>query len=441
MLLEPIRRRRSLLAAVCCGWVVLWFPSTAAAQKDIFVQGLLQLNAALAGTYGDEGPQIIAAIDTISRGLAEWDRSIAAFEARVAAETAGTSPDGTVRMRLALARLYIERKRLSDALREIEAVSPLAANPADVHVLRALVLDASGKSDAAREAFRAAWDLDRDDPVKAYYVLRHGASSAEAGQRALDALSRAYEHVARKGTPQTAVTFLHVGLFDDRSAEMATIPHALYAEAYRHIADGEYELAIAQFRRAAADDPLRADPAERTLLMTRAGEALRAKRFAEARAYLEAALLLAPASSEAQRMLGLVYWLNEQDEASIERLETAVRTNPRDERSRLALARVLARAGRDDDAERTLQETVRAIPGSMLAHWWLAADYERLNRIADARHELTLASLSALSGSGTMYAFIGRLSRHAGDFSGAIDALTRGVNARPNDPGAPWRWP
>ena len=61
-------------------------------------------------------------------------------------------------------------------------------------------------------------------------------------------------------------------------------------------------------------------------------------------------------------MLGLIYWADSQDDKSIEQLEIAIRGNPRDERSRLALARVLTSAGRDSDAERALRETIQRPP-------------------------------------------------------------------------------
>jgi Flp pilus assembly protein TadD len=136
-------------------------------------------------------------------------------------------------------------------------------------------------------------------------------------------------------------------------------------------------------------------------------------------------------------MLGLVEWLEGQDEAGIRHLEAAVGANPRDERARLALARVFVHAERDDDAERTLRGALDAIPGSLLARWWLAADYERLNRTADARRQLTSIEDAAPGTSpGVLHAVAGRLLRNAGDSPGAVEPLTRHVEARPNDASA-----
>ena len=98
--------------------------------------------------------------------------------------------------------------------------------------------------------------------------------------------------------------------------------------------------------------------------------------------------------------------------------------NPADERSRLALSRVLSSAGRDADAQRALQDTLRVIPASARAHWWLATSYERVNRFADARQEFEQAASKAVAGRSHLLATVGRLASGAADGTGAIDALT-----------------
>jgi len=52
-------------------------------RKQIFVGALRQLTVALAGTFGDEGPRVRSSIESLDVALAEWDRSILAFEARL----------------------------------------------------------------------------------------------------------------------------------------------------------------------------------------------------------------------------------------------------------------------------------------------------------------------------------------------------------------------
>ena len=111
--------------------------------------------------------------------------------------------------------------------------------------------------------------------------------------------------------------------------------------------------------------------------MMQAVAALRQGRLADARAVLESVLALRD-SSEAHRVLGLIYWAGSQHDKSIEQLEIAVQRNPRDERSRLALARVIASTGRDQDAQRMLQDAIQRPPrfgvGAIVAWIGLSSD-------------------------------------------------------------------
>ena len=190
----------------------------------------------------------------------------------------------------------------------------------------------------------------------------------------------------------------------DYATEVVLAP-AAYAEGYARLARAEYHEAIVEFRRAAATDPLVIAPASGS-----------------------------PSSSEAHRVRGLSFWAKAQDDRAIEELEAAIRLSPRDERSRIALARILASAGREADAERLLQETVALLPDSAQAHWWLGWGYERLNRFADARRAYERASAGAVAGRSQLYAMLGRLASSAADVEGAIEAFRRAVDANPDDP-------
>ena len=148
--------RRTLSIASCAAAILAWSTSPADAQKQVFLEGLSELTAASAGTFGDEGARIGPALDTMARGLAEWDRAIQAFEARVTSELPAASPAVASLMRATLGTMYVERGRLTDALREIEAASRLEPQRADLHLLRARLLDATARSADAGEAFRAA---------------------------------------------------------------------------------------------------------------------------------------------------------------------------------------------------------------------------------------------------------------------------------------------
>ena len=167
--------------------------------------------------------------------------------------------------------------------------------------------------------------------------------------------------------------------------------------------------------------------------MIRAIGALREGRLSEARTLIQQSGRLAD-SSEAHRVLGLVSWAESKYDTSIAELTEAIRRSPRNERARLAHARVLGSAGRDADAEGALQEMVRVLPDCALAHWWLALAHERANRFAEARQEVELVAAAAVAGESQLHASVGRFAMGAADLPGAIDAFARAASAHPNDP-------
>jgi tetratricopeptide (TPR) repeat protein len=409
--------------------------ATAAAHRAVFLEGLSELTAAVAGTYGDEGALVVPALDKMAGGLAQWDRAIQGFESRLASELPGAQPRVAFQLRETLARIYVERGRLADALRELDAASRLDPRRADVHVLRGLVLDASARSTDAGEAFRSAWALDASDPIKAYHVFQHAATTGNTKdmQGARRTLAAAYLRLLQDAARAKASPFVGIEPLQTSAADTPILSPAAYRPGYARLAHGEYAEAIAEFRTAAAIDPLVTDPTLRSVSMTRATAALRQGRLADARSLIEGSTAQQD-SPEAHRVLGLTYWADSQDGKSIEQLEIAIRGNPRDERSRLALAGVLTSAGRDSEAERTLRDTIHDLPDSALARWSLGSGYERLNRFADARREFELALAGAVAGRSQLHASIGRLAAAAADFPGAIEAFARSVSASPNDP-------
>ena len=406
-------------------------PLRAGAQPADFVEAISELTAALEGTYGDEGTRISAALDRMSRALAAWDRQIAAAESELRS-TPNVPPSNLAERHVSLGRMYADRGRLADALAEFDTASRLAPTRADVHVLRGLALRERGNPAEALQAFRRAHTLGPGDPVIAYYLFREATISGntDAAQEALKTLAAAYPKLrqAKKG-----VTFSRLAPLTGLATGPPILPLAAYSQAFRDLARGDYERAIAGFRTAVASDPLVADPAAGSGLMARAFAALRQGRVTESRSLLEQA---GPPrdSSEAHRVLGLVYWAQSDYDRSIAALTTAISLSPRDERARLALARVLNSAGRDADAERALHDAVRVLPDSVLAHWWLALAYEQVNRLAEARKEAEQVTAAAVFGESQLHAAIGRFALRAADGHGSVDAFARATRANPNDP-------
>lgn len=418
---------------VWIGIAVLFLsPMPAAAQQAAFAQAFFDLTTAIEGTYGDEGARIRPALDRMSAALFEWDREIEVATRDVRASTS----EGSSERRISLARMLASRGRLTEALSELDVVSRLQPRRTDVHVLRGLVLQASGKSADSIEAFRTAWSIDPSDPIIASRLF-HGAmigGNAKAAREAAETLAAALPALLKRSPEKKNAPFERFALLRAALDGPPLVPLAAYAPAFRLIARREYEKAIEEFRRAAARDPLIVDPAAGSTSMLRAVEALRKGRFEDARAQIGQAAAL-PGSSEAARVLGLIYWADSDYEKSIAALKDAIRRSPGNERARLALSRVLSSGGREAEAAVALEETLRVLPESALARWWLASAHERVNRFADARVEYERAAAAAIVGQHQLLGAVGRLAAGAADVPGAIDAFARAVSAEPNDAG------
>jgi tetratricopeptide (TPR) repeat protein len=214
---------------------------------------------------------------------------------------------------------------------------------------------------------------------------------------ALDAMSRALEDWDRETATNEGRRLL-----EEVASGTPLVPLAAYRGGFEQLAKGELRSAIEEFRRTASTDPLVKGPLD--------------------------------GSSEAHRVRGLVYFAESEFDKSIEQFEAAIGLNPGDERSRLALSRVLSSAGRDADAQGALEDTLRAIPASARARWWLATSYERMNRFADARREYEQAATAAVAAKSQLFGIVGRLASAAADNGGAIDALGRAVASDPGNP-------
>jgi len=271
----------------------------------------------------------------------------------------------------------------------------------------------------------------RDPPDDAFvealseFRIAVEGSYGDEGPHIVAALDRMTAALARAAPQRRTTPF--------RPTDEPLLPLSAYAAGYAQLARGEHEAAVRELRRAAAVDPLIRDPAAGSATLNQAASALRQQQPARARSILEASGALND-SSEAHRVLGLAYWLDSRDDESILHLEAAVHRNPRNERARVALARVLSDAGRHSEAERVLLETLDVLPGSAHARWWLGSVYERLNRVFDARREIEHAVTHAVAGHAVLHAAVGRLAARASDIAGASAAFARAVEASPNDP-------
>src|SRR5436190_14875955 len=191
-------------------------PTSAYAQLEAFVQAVRGLADAAGQTEPARSTGIRSAADRMAAALAEWDRNIGALSARVSRESAGTPTDGTYRLHVELGVAYRVRGRLSDALRELDEAARLRPSSSDVQMLRALTLEAAGRTTDAGKAFLDAWHLDAGNPVKAYYVTeRLNAGGVAERTRARTLLTDTYRSLALDAARPAAAPFAALNAIPD----------------------------------------------------------------------------------------------------------------------------------------------------------------------------------------------------------------------------------
>lgn len=425
--------RRPLSLALLAG-ILLTAPFPAFAQKQTFVEGLVELTTSLAGTYGDEGPRAHAALDTMSRALAEWDLSLRENEGTVASRLPAAPPQNALEMHATMGALYLERGRLSDALREFRAASRIAPQRASLHLLQGLVNDAANEPADAVQGFLHAWQLEPDDPAKAYLLADRQLRANPIGDATspIATLTAVARRIAAQTYPRKDEPFIRASLVHDEASSTPLFAAAAYQDAFALIERSAYADALAALSSAIARDPLVAP--DRTPGMARGSAALRDGRVAEATAHFAAEIAARPRSSEAHRLIAVAYWATAEYEASIEHLEQAIRITPTDERSRLMLARVLGEIQQPARAEQVLVDAIQALPSSASAHWQLGRLYQSTRRNQEAITELNAASaLSALAGKATLFAEIGHLALSLLNPDAAVQAFSAQVRLTPND--------
>jgi len=419
----------------CSGWrpaglgpvvVLLLLPAPAGAQKDPFIDAFIEFHSEIQGTYGDEGSRAAAALDKMEGALKAWNAENQKAEASLRAAP-GFAPS-------TLALFFLEAGRFSEALTAIESALRLEPPRPGLHLFRGVLLEALGRGAEAVPSFAAAWRLDPDDPLSAYLLADRTAGQAPELERQIASVFAASR---RPGAVWPRFPFIQVALIDDRAAETPRFAPANLAGAFAVFAQGRYEEAIAGFRAVLAQDPLVADPVGRSDGVRRGVAALRAKRAAEAIADFEDAVQQYPASSEARRVLGVAHAATGNIVASIEHLTAAISLSNTDERARVALGRVLLDAGRTDDAERALLETVELLPASGRARWALADLYVQAGRGIDAIAQLEAAALLPVpAGKSALLWRLANLTYQLHDRERFVSALARRIRLIPNDAAA-----
>ena len=419
--------------------VLLALPDSAAAQQDRFLTTLPALYRSLAGTYGDEGREIAAHVETLSQALAEWDAEFGVAERRLRAGTKA-DPTSAVDAHTSLAELYAARSRFRDAVREIDEAIGLNPRVTSLYPYKALLQQALGNPTEAADTFRAGWLLDPADPRNAYWlVVQRSARTTDAEiEQALGTLSAVERELVRGQRRRADSPFLSVTPLNDDVGRAMPFAPAGYARPFALLLNGEFTEGMAALKAAVAADPLVADPAVRLEAMPRSAAALRQGSVADAIALLETVASQAPGSSEAHRMLGTAHTVNGDTAEGIRHLRLAVQANPRNERAWLTLARTLEGIDSVADAVQALRDAIAAVPDAGAVRWLLSTLSPRLQRSDETDVELIAVAdrLVLLAGKGELYGRVAELAQSHLDYDRAIELLEKRVALTPNSAAA-----
>jgi tetratricopeptide (TPR) repeat protein len=410
-------------------------PSTAVAQRDGFLAAFVQFYQALRGAYGDEGPQLTAQLETMTAALAAWDREIRDAESQLQPRLKGADVQTALQVHAILASLYLDRGRFDDALREFEADIGIDPTRAAFHRYAGLLHQATGGPAEAAAAFRAAWLVDPADPQDAYrlIVYRSDNTTPPEVERALASLAQVEGELIRHERPRAMSPFRTTqAIDDDAGGALAFVPPP-YARGFSLLQQGEYEQGLSALRAAVAVDPLVADDTSRSEPMAQGIAALRQGRVDTAIDRLEAAVARAGDSSEAHRVLGTAYGIRGDLARSVQHLRDAVRLNPRDERSWIALARALEDTGEAADAVAALRAAIALLPDSGALRWRLRS--VRRQRIDESDLDLIAVAdrLVLFAGKGELLGQMAAMAQGGLDYDRAVHLLERRVALTPNN--------
>ena len=417
-------------AADCAALQQVWQAAATLHQAKLqFIGAIQRVTQAQAGLFGDERPQLEAAVTAMRRTLEAWDEGIARFMA--ATDRLTMSAD----LRVARGTVLLDRHRMADALGELNEAARLAPDRADVPALQALALGAQGLPAEALKALARASSRAPDNPVLVYGQAQRALESHQPAD-AQRYLARVAQLLApRMGDTAAApqAPFERVGLIRQVPGLAPIFPLARYAAAYAALASNDFTSAGTAFDAAMQADPLgRSGEPVRGPIVGAAG-ALRRGQTAEARRLAESAVSVAPGDAEAQRVLARVLWADDAIEQALEHAAIAVRLSKGDERARLLHAELLASAGRSGDTRQALEETVRVEPRSGTAHYRLALLHQADGRLAEARAALDqCARLNAIVGQDHIHFLQGSIAANQADIDATIEAYARRVDVSPN---------
>jgi tetratricopeptide (TPR) repeat protein len=348
-------------------------PPRADAQIGEFQNGVRELVRAASLDASEASTARRAGATRLRAALTEWDRQL------------GTMHGSHVEMGLA----YYQRGRLADALRELDAAATERPATSEVQLLRALTLEVAGRRSEAAEAFVAAWTVDRDNPIAAYYVAQRAAGAAMTDRvRARARLLEAYAALDAASAQTTPFPMLEA--VSDTLSQAPVLGDTVTSEAFALLRARRFDDAVAMLER---DAPPVTGAASRPREHFARGQRNEAdNRIAEARREYEAALTGVLAGRAAIFIgLGRLAQVDGDGTAAIDALEQAVRLTPNDPLAHRELADAYASHLQPDEAMAELMAALLIAPRDAMAHAAIGGLYLDIGRAADAVAALTRA--------------------------------------------------
>jgi tetratricopeptide (TPR) repeat protein len=399
--------------------------------KNQFVNAIRQFLEAVAGQYGDEGIKARAALDAMDLALTVWDKEINEDEAAAASQAQTADLHG------ALGLIYLDRRRIADAVREFSAAARLNPKRPDIRTFLGFAYSLSDRPAEAVQAFAEAASLDPGDAATWYRLAQALAPRGQPKQiaTARQQFRESQQKNLTQASSERAVSppFVRVDLLQQVAGIAPLFPPAVYADGFAALKQGRYRDAVTLLRKGAEIDPLTTSgaPTEQT---RESAAILRDGRLTTAIARLGDVVDKSPRAAESHRILGMAYWADEQYDNAVDQFRAAIRLRPGDERSRLALADVLVLAGNLADAEQALKETIRAIPTSGQAHYNLGRLCEFQQRWSETALEFeTAGNLNPVVGLDHLNAATAHACLAQPDHMCAIQAATKRVEVNPNN--------
>jgi tetratricopeptide (TPR) repeat protein len=424
----------SYASAVVTFAAALWlmvFPSSAGAQVstlDAIRELVASEGSAHALAPGELRGRHAAAIARIAASLEEWDRNIDALERRIAVELRDATSERAFQLRVELGLAYRQRGRFADAVREFDAAAAVRPGASDVHLLRALTLDAAGHADAAGQAFRTAWLRDMANPIKAYLALAPESDlSTGERERARKVLRDAFGRTLTSTQVQPA-QFPILAVVPDNLSPAPVVGDATVAGLFARLADGRFDDALTVIGKMSATNPVAVNDASPLAQFERARADELHGRPAEARRAYGVALTGTLTGRHVLYVgIGRLAQVDGDLDEAIEAFQQAVRLNPNEPVIRRELAGALAAAGRIDEAFAELAAALLVDPRNVDVMTAVGQLFLDANRSADAVGVLRRAVELAPERRHVHYALAVALSRagRTGDAEREFDIFER----------------